>query len=89
MADFIAVSDSYWLTGQLLSNLRRLATEIDALQRLKESMEEMIDGGDYTVVEQQFGLQTGEGTLLYNLLTGALVDLQGTNVQQLIARVLQ
>lgn len=55
--------------------------------RLKEIMETMIDGTDYSAVEANFGLQAGSGETVYNLVTGAATDTGGTNIHQLLIRL--
>ncbi len=55
--------------------------------RLKEIMETMIDGTDYSAVETNFGLQVGSGQTVYNLVSGAATDAGGTNIHQLLIRL--
>jgi hypothetical protein len=55
--------------------------------KLKEIMETMIDGTDYSRLETEFGLATGKGETVYNLVTGAVTDVSGTNITQLLIRL--
>ena len=89
MADHISISDSYWLTGKFLAVVRRLADCKGDLGIIKEAMEEMIDGTDYTDLEQKLGLQAGDGELVYNLTAGVVAGLDSSAAQQFIARLLQ
>lgn len=55
--------------------------------KLKEVMETMIDGTDYTRLETEFGLAAGKGETVYNLIAGAVTDVSGTNITQLLIRL--
>jgi hypothetical protein len=59
----------------------------ERLHRLKEVMETMIDGTDYTRLETEFGLAAGKGETVYNLVSGAVTDVSGTNITQLLIRL--
>lgn len=57
---------------------------INLLTDLKDAMEQMTDGVSYTTIETEFGLPTGKGDEVYNLLVGAVAEINGdTSLLQL------
>jgi hypothetical protein len=78
-------------TKRLGSELRQAVnygTAFDqSLIKLKEIMETMIDGSDYSRLETEFGLAAGKGETVYNLVVGAATDVSGTNITQLLIRL--
>jgi hypothetical protein len=78
-------------TKRLGSELRQAVnygTAFDQqLVKLKDVMETMIDGTDYSRLETEFGLATGKGETVYNLVVGAATDVSGTNITQLLIRL--
>jgi hypothetical protein len=87
--EYITIDTS--VSGGKGSELRNAVNQVESarerLQTLKIQMEAMIDAGDYTAVETNFGVGTGNGQDTYNLVTGALTALNGTNLSQLIKRL--
>lgn len=75
--------------GSALSNgIGSLRQGRDTLRNLKAQMETMIDGGSYAEVETLFGLTTGDGEAAYNLVAGALADMEDSDaLGQLLSRV--
>ncbi len=67
-----------------LINLRNAR---DRLNYAKAVMETCIDSGDYSLVEEIFGVPTGQGETFYNLLAGLVSDLAGFNTTATIARI--
>lgn len=63
------------LSNSLLGACNTLAMGRDQIRLLKEAMDQMIDGSDYTMLETAFGLSTGNGQTVYNLVAGTLADL--------------
>lgn len=56
----------------------------DLLASLKDAMEQMTDGVTFTTIETQFGLPTGKGSSVYNLVVGSVAELAAdTNLTQL------
>ena len=76
---------------RLGADLRQLSHSLKEARsdcrELKAVMETMIDGTDYTVLESEFGLATGDGQTTYNLVSGALMDLEDANIDQFIIRL--
>jgi hypothetical protein len=75
-----------------LGNLLRRASDITresltVLTQIRDVMDEMNDGIDYTTLEQAFGLQTGKGLLAYNLVNGARAAVQSPATINFINRV--
>ena len=52
-----------------------LANAKDQLLMLKNAMDQMIDGSDYTLMETAFGIETGKGQTVYNLVAGSVSEL--------------
>jgi hypothetical protein len=59
----------------------------ERLHRLKDVMDTMIDGTDYSRLETEFGVPTGQGETVYNLVAGAATDTAGANITQLLNRL--
>jgi hypothetical protein len=59
----------------------------ERLHRLKDVMDTMIDGTDYSRLETEFGVATGQGETVYNLVAGAATDTAGVNITQLLNRL--
>jgi hypothetical protein len=59
----------------------------ERLHRLKDVMDTMIDGTDYSRLETEFGLAVGQGETVYNLVAGAATDTAGANITQLLNRL--
>jgi hypothetical protein len=78
-------------TKRLGSELRQAVnygTAFDQqMGKLKEIMETMIDGSDYSRLETEFGLAAGKGETVYNLVSGAATDTSGANIHQLLIRL--
>ena len=56
-------------------------------RELKAVMETMIDGSDYSLLETELGLATGQGQTAYNLVSGALTDMEDANINQTVIRL--
>lgn len=83
---FIPINISTRLGADLRRAVDQLRDVRDRLERLKNVLDTQVDGANYTLVESQFGLQAGEGQLVYNLVTGAFAAVDGAAVLQLINR---
>lgn len=59
----------------LSNNLRDARAKVSDLKLI---MDNMTDGVDFTVIEAQFGLVTGKGTLLYTLITTLNTQISGS-----------
>ena len=57
---------------QMVADANRLVPEIILIKYL---MDNMIAGSDYTQLETRFGLPTGQGQTVYNLVAGAWAQL--------------
>lgn len=82
-ADFIFVDASNAnarYANQLLQLVNQSNSLRSSLQVQKDRMDEMITNGDYTMLEMRFGLQAGDGIIVYGLLTGALSDMEAVNI---------
>jgi hypothetical protein len=76
------VANNYVLittTGQrhaaaLLALVNNLANQRDILAQVKADMDQMTDGVSYATIESAFGLPAGKGQTVYNLVAGALAE---------------
>ena len=57
------------------------------LQQAKDVADQCVDGASYTDVEAQFGVPTNQGQTFYNLLAGAVADLDVTNITEFTSRI--
>ena len=62
-----------------------LAESRDRIVQLKNDMDNMVSGTDYTLIETNFGLPTGKGQIFYNLVAGTVAEMAAaTNMVNLI-----
>ena len=74
--NYISISQNVGRFAQsLLSVTNSLASQRDLLILLKRDMDQMVNGTDYTMLESNFGLPTGKGQTVYNLVAGAVAEL--------------
>jgi hypothetical protein len=86
-ATYIKVDISKRLGADLRQTVVHGAEFDERLHRLKDVMETMIDGSDYSRLEAEFGLAAGKGETVYNLVSGAATDTSGANIHQLLIRL--
>jgi hypothetical protein len=80
----VDLSTNERLAYKLREAVDGMEKSINLLSDLKDSMEQMTDGVTFTTIETQFGLATGKGQSVYNLLTGTVGELAAdTNLAQL------
>jgi hypothetical protein len=84
---YISVDSTKRLGSELRQAINYGTAFDQQVAKLKEVMETMIDGTDYSRLETEFGLATGKGETTYNLVAGAATDLAGTNINQLLIRL--
>jgi hypothetical protein len=83
--NYITVDRNRQQGGELLSVIENLRYYQDKLRQEKEKMENMTDGVTYTAIETQYGIATGKGDEVYNLVAGATAELAAdTNLTQLL-----
>jgi hypothetical protein len=83
--NYITVDAARKQGGELLSILDNLRYYQDRLRQEKEKMENMTDAVTYTAIETQYGIPTGKGDEVYNLVAGASAELAAdTNLTQLL-----
>lgn len=76
--------------GAELYNIMTQAESVLAgLRGARDNMDQMINGGDYSMLETKFGIPTGQGPAAYNLVVGALaqIDTGSTAYKQMLARL--
>ena len=74
-------------SGNITTALDNLRNARDRLDYAKAVMETCIDADDYSTLEALFGVPTGEGATVYNLIAGVVSDLSGFNTSATIARL--
>lgn len=83
--NFIGINLGTRLGSSLMSGSQNLNWSIDVLTSLKAAMDNMVAGADYSIVEAQFGIPAGKGQILYNLVAGAVADMNASaNITQLL-----
>ena len=75
----------------LLTTVRTLRTAYEHLAKVKETMNRMHDGEDFSALEENYGVPTGQGQAVFDLVNGALGSMNGTfqvdDAKELIERV--
>jgi uncharacterized protein YecE (DUF72 family) len=84
---YIKVDVSKRLGADLRQTVVHGAEFDERLHRLKEVMDTMIDGTDYSRIETEFGLVAGQGQTVYNLVAGAAAGTAATDIHQLLVRL--
>lgn len=79
-------NDQQRFQSQLRGAIIQLASAAATLSTLSNIMSQMVSGSDYTTIETYFGVATGYGQTLHDVLGTAATDLQGSNVQGLLQR---
>ena len=67
--NFIGIDTTKRLGAVTYNTATQLADARDRLVQLKNDMDNMVDGADYSVIATQFGVANGQ--TLYNLVAGA------------------
>jgi len=70
--NFITIDTTTRLGSQLRSLVVSMDGTLDAMRRLKATMDQQTDAIVWTTIEIQFGLPTGKGQTTYNLLASLL-----------------
>jgi hypothetical protein len=85
-ANYITVSLDERLGGRIRDIVDMLASRRSMLRDLKAALETMVDGSDYSMIEAELGLPAGKGQTVYNLVSGALSELDAdTSFNQLLS----
>ena len=71
----ITVNRSFILGSQLASLVESQNNIIATMRKIKSQMDNMTNASDWTVIEAQFGIPAGKGQTVYNLIAGALSEL--------------
>lgn len=83
--NYITVDQSKRMGAELLAIVEQLRSSQDKLRQHKEMMDNMTDGITYANIETQYGIPTGKGDDLYNLVAGAVSELAAdTNFTNLL-----
>jgi hypothetical protein len=83
--NYITVDAARKQGGELLTIIENLRYYQDRLRQEKEKMDNMTDGVTYAAIETQYGIPTGKGDEVYNLVSGASSELAAdTNFAQLL-----
>lgn len=76
--NYIQISVTPQLGRELFNIICQLANIRGRLEQLKLDADNMTDGVSYTTIETAFGIPTGKGQSVYNLLAGTLSDLNAS-----------
>ena len=81
----ITVSRNSAQGADLLSIVDQFRIYQDRLRQNKEMMDAQVDGADYSAIETQFGVNSGSGQTVYNLVAGASAEVtSATNFNQML-----
>ena len=69
--NYIPVNTNQRLGADLRRAIDTLRSVRDQLVRLNDLMVAQVSGTDYSEIEMEFGVPTGEGQTVYNLVAGA------------------
>ena len=83
---FIAIDTTQRLGSDARREIDRLRASLEGMSQLTDILPTMIDGTDYSLLETQLGLETGEGETFYNLFVGAQAAIDVSAVTQLLNR---
>lgn len=93
-ADFIKINrgnSAAVFAQELIQIPRQLRSLIENLEKVQQTGFRMFDGSDFTVFEENYGLPTGKGQTVFDLVNGTLQALSGAaqnaNAEELINRV--
>ena len=78
--DFIKIDQSITtakFAGELAELVSRIRAALEKLDRVKDIMDHSNDGTDFTQIEAFFGLATGKGQTVYDLVNGTFLALTG------------
>jgi len=76
--NFTPVDRTKTLGNELYSLVTAFRTNHSKLKEIKDIMDSMTDGVDFTNIESQFGLRVGDGQANYDLIVGNLAELNGS-----------
>jgi hypothetical protein len=67
---------------KLKEGIRQLRNAVDTLVFIRKMMEHMTDESDFALIELLFGLEAGKGSIVYNLVNGAVGNAQKNLTEQ-------
>lgn len=83
---YVPINTGQRLGAQLRNAIDQLQSAKQALSKLLAIANTQVNGSDYSMVETQFGLTTGQGQTTYNLIAGTNTDLgNSTNVSEIVS----
>lgn len=83
--NYIGVNLGSRLGGTLQSSLNGFVLHSGTLKQLKLDMDNMTDGVSFATLESAFGIATGKGQTVYNLVAGAVSEFNAaTNLNNLL-----
>ena len=85
--DYIQIADAKEKGNQLTRNIAQLRVISLAIEHLRDIMLHNIDGTDRADMEVLFGIPTGDGEAVYNLVNTTVTQLNHSDVQTLFDRV--
>lgn len=94
MDDFIKIdrtNSTAVFASEMVSLPQNLQRVINQLERIQQMGYRMFDDPDFSMFETNFGIPTGQGQTVFNLINGTLLALNGTaqnaNAIELVTRV--
>lgn len=77
--NYIAIGQSGQLGASLQQTVNVTSQLMARLQQLKLDMDNMTDGVAFATLETAFGIPTGKGQTVYNLMAGTIADLNASS----------
>lgn len=89
--NYIQLTQQTPLSAGLQQSINVFSTLLSRLQQFKLDMDNMTDGVTFSTLEQAYGIPSGKGQTVYNLLAGAVADLNAStslsNLQAWLAAI--
>ena len=94
MDDFIKIdrtTSTAVFSSEMVSLPQNLRRVMDQLEKIQQMGYRMFDDPDFTMFEANFGIPTGQGQTVFNLINGSILALTGAaqnaNAVELVNRV--
>lgn len=86
--NYIRITTTNTKGGEVITLVDAVERAFNNLPTVVEQMNALIDGSNYTALETNFGVPTGQGQTFYNLVVGLSTALNtSADVQQAIFRL--
>lgn len=77
--NYIAINQAVLLGSNLEGAICTLSQVKARLEQIKANMDNMTDGVTFTTLESSYGIPSGKGQTVYNLVAGAVADVSASS----------